>query len=152
MSEVHRRIQVWEKLRGSLVSFLLKPGSDVVRASCWRIYPDESEYFRGRRLHKPFLGILLSCWAILIVTKFLLLSTLNFLFQLSICSEPPVVHHWENPDCIPNKFPVGLPWSSVFSCLNKPISLSLTSKSSTPTLMVLVHFPKITAADQCLVF
>lgn len=70
-----------------------------------------------------------------------LLQTSHFSFQFALTScDMPLGKSWL---CLLNNFPVGLPWGSVFSCLNKSISLSLISNTSAPALMVLVHFPKI---------
>lgn len=143
MSEDHRRIQVWGKLRGSLVRL---PAQTRIRCGqnrllralprwVWKLQRQEiAQTFSGQLallLGYPYCDkISPSIHSKLPISSFNLLST---------SCDMPLGKSWLY---LPNNFPVGLPWSSVLSCLNKPISLSLTSNASAPALMVLVHFPK----------
>lgn len=143
MSEDHRRIQVWGKLRGSLVRL---PAQTRIRCGqnrllralprwVWKLQRQEiAQTFSGQLallLGYPYCDkISPSIHSKLPSSSFNLLST---------SCDMPLGKSWFY---LPNNFPVGLPWSSVLACLNKPISLSLTSNASAPALMVLVQFPK----------
>lgn len=153
MSEDHSRIQVWRKLRGSLVRLPPQTRIRYGQNRLLRALPRWVCKIQRQKMAQTFSGQLALFLGYLYCGKIspsihseLPISAFNF---LSHSCDTPLGKSWLY---LPNNFLIGLPWSSVFSCLNKPISLSPPSKASASALTVLVHLPKIGAAAQRLVF